>query len=206
MQLIAEKREPGKTRALRSQGHIPGVVYNKELNIPISVELRAFDKIFRSQGVSNLIDLDIGGVHHDVLVKAVQMDKRRREPQHVDFYAVTAGQMVEVHVPIHLVGTPVGVRDTQGLIDQQRREVVIRILPRLIPSSVDLDVSALAIGDAFHISDLVAKLPAEAEVMDDLEATIVTVVPPRLEEEDTTDTTAVEPELVGDDEDDQEDE
>lgn len=201
MQLTAEKREPGKASALRRRGLIPAVVYNKELNIPVSVEMRAFDKVFRAQGSSNLIDLEIAGEHHDVVVKAVQMDKRRREPKHVDFYAVTAGQTLEVHVPIHLTGVAPGVKDEGGLLDQQRREVLIRVLPRLIPHNVELDVSGLGIGDALHMRDLLEQLPAEAEVVDDLDTTIVTVVPPRIEEEPAElEAEAAEPELIGEDE------
>ena len=206
MQLTAQKRTSGEARALRRSGRIPGIVYNRQLNIPVSVELRAFDKVFRSQGSSNVIDLDIDGQTHEVLVRAVQMDKRRREPQHVDFYAVTAGQKVEVHVPIHLVGTPVGVKEDGGMLDQQRREIFISILPRLIPQALELDVSALEIGDALHISDLVAHLPAEAEVLDPPDTTIVTVVPPRLEEEEPAEE-VLEPELIGEeDEEDGDDE
>jgi large subunit ribosomal protein L25 len=198
MQLRAEKREPGQKRSERPEGYIPGIVYNKTLNIPVSIEMRAFDKVFRSQGSSNIIDLEIDGATHPVLVRAVQMDKRRREPQHVDFYAVTAGQKVQVHVPIELVGTPAGVREG-GLMDQQRREVHISVLPRLIPHGLELDVSGLNIGDSLHISDVLNQLPEEAEVLDDPETTVVSVLAPRVEEEVETDE-ATEPELVGEDE------
>lgn len=196
MELTANKREPGEAKTLRSQGHIPAIVYNKIVNIPVSVELRAFDRVFRSQGTSSIIDLDIDGDSREVLVKAVQMDKRRREPRHVDFYEVTAGQTVEVGVHINLVGTPAGIKEG-GMLDVQRREILIRVLPRLIPHAVELDVSGLTIGDSLHISDLVAKLPAETEILDDLESTIVTMVPPRIEEEPEPTEQLLEPALVG---------
>jgi large subunit ribosomal protein L25 len=208
MELTAQKREPGKTRKLRSQGQIPGIVYNKNVNIPVSIEMRAFDKVFRSQGTSSIIDLNVDGTTHEVLVKAVQMDKRRREPQHVDFYEVTAGQKVEVYVHINLDGTPQGVKDG-GLMDVQRREVHISILPRLIPHDVTIDVRELTIGDSLHIRDIVSKLPAEAEVLGELDTTIVAIVPPRLAAEEEEVTEEVEPELIArgkEDEDDEEDE
>jgi len=198
MRLAAEKRVPGKAGSKRANGRIPAIVYNKEFNQPISIEMRAFDKAFRAQGTSSLIDLDIEGEVHPVLVKQVQMDKRRREPMHVDFYVVTANQPVEVNVPIELAGTPRGVKENAGLLDVQRREVRISILPRLIPNHVEIDVTGLDIGDSVHVKDLVAHLPSEAEVLDDLELAIAAVVPPRLAEEDTTEA-GEEPELVGGD-------
>jgi large subunit ribosomal protein L25 len=201
MKLEATKREPGKANELRTAGRIPAVIYNKELNESISVDLRAFDRAFRAQGTSSLIDLDVNGEVHAVLVKQVQMNKRRREPMHVDFYAITANQPVEVAVPIEITGVAAGVKDHAGMMDVQRREVRISILPRLIPSHIELDVSELQIGDSLHVQNLVASLPSEATVLDDLELAIVAIVPPRLAEEEEDEGEAVtEPELVGDSE------
>ena len=200
MKLAAEKRDAEKVSALRSAGRIPAVVYNRELNVPISVNTREFDKVFREAGSGTLIDLDLGKEKHSVLVKAVQMNKRRREPQHVDFYAVTAGQKVQVGVNIILEGTPVGVREG-GNLDVQRREVVISVEPRLIPNQLEVDVSELAIGDSLHIADIAKLLPAEADLVDSPELTICAVVAPRVadEAEETADE-AAEPELVGEEE------
>jgi large subunit ribosomal protein L25 len=183
MKLDARKRAVGAVSPLRQGGRLPAVVYNRNLNVAVSVELKAFDRVFRSQGTSSVIDLDVEGEVHEVLVKAVQMDKRRRVPQHVDFYAVTAGQVVAVHVPIEFVGTAAGTKDG-GQLDVQRREIHISVLPRLIPNHVTLDVSALTIGDSLHIRDLQASLPPEATVLDDLDLAVVAVVPPRVAVED----------------------
>ncbi|MCA9837695.1 MAG: 50S ribosomal protein L25 [Trueperaceae bacterium] len=197
MELAAQKRETGKANNLRKQGFIPAVVYNKGLNLSISVERRAFDKVFRSQGTSSIIDLKLdNNEEHAVLVKAVQMDKRRREPQHVDFYAITQGQVVQVNIPIELTGKAKGVKDSGGLLDVQKREVTISILPRLIPNHVEIDISELGMHDSLHVKDLVANLPAEAEVLDDLEATIVTVVAPRVVSEETVEEETAEPEVI----------
>lgn len=195
MKLEAQTRSTGGARDLRANGRLPAVMYNRDLNIPVSVELREFDKVFRSQGTSAIIDLTVDGTVHAVLVKQVQMNKRMRLPMHVDFYAVTEGQEVEVNLPIELVGTPQGVKDG-GLLDVQRREVRISVMPRLIPENVEVDVSALLIGDAIHIEALVALLPVEARILDDLDLTLVAVVPPRIEEEPEEDEEGEEPEVI----------
>ena len=199
MKLAAEKRGKGALSDLRRNGRLPAVVYNREINVPVSVDVHAFDKAFRAVGSSSLIDLDVDGEVLSVLVKQVQMDKRRREPLHVDFFAVSANEPVVVHVPIEYVGSAVGVR-AGGQFDVQRREVTISVLPRYIPNHVEVDVSDLEIGSSLHVSDLVAKLPSEAQVMDDLELAIVAVVPPRVVEEEEA-AEAAEPEVVGEKED-----
>lgn len=200
MRLQAQLRTGEDARALRRAGRLPAVMYNSATNQSLSVETRAFDKAFRVQGTSSLIDLDVDGEVHSVLVKQVQMDKRRREPMHVDFYAVTADQVVDVHVPLEFVGTAIGVREG-GQLDVQRREVRISVLPRLIPSHLEVDVSALVVGGTVHVSDIVQMLPVEARVLDDLDLALVAVVPPRVvEEAETVEAASVEPELVGADE------
>ena len=200
MRVSAQKRTPGNAPDLIKSGRLPGVVYNKETNIPVSLELREFDKAFRSQGTSNVINLDIDGEEHDVLVRAVQMDKRRRQPIHIDFFAVSANQPVDVAVPFDFVGTPVGAKEG-GQVDVQRRELRIRVLPRFIPREhLGVDVSELAIGDSLHLSDVLSQLPSQAEVLDDPEETIVAILPPRVEEPaEPVEAEAAEPEVIGED-------
>lgn len=199
MKLSAEKRGDQDAVKLRRSGRLPAVVYNKGLNVPVSIGLVDFDKVFRSQGTSHVIDLDVDGKTHEVLVKQVQMDKRRRTPQHVDFYAVTAGQEVEVQVHVDYLGTPVGVKEG-GQFDVQRREILIKVLPRLIPDKVEFDVTHLEIGDSVHVSDIVPSLPKEAEILDSEDLTLVTVLAPRLVEEEEAaevEEEEAEPEVIG---------
>lgn len=197
MKLEAQKRSDGKAAALRREDRLPAIVYNSGLNLMVSVDRRAFDKVFRTQGTSSIIDLDVDGAVHAVLVKQVQMDKRLRTPQHIDFYAVTEGQLVDVHVPIEITGTARGQREG-GMLDIHRREVHIEIMPRLIPNNLSVDVSALAIGDSIHVADIAELLPAEARILDELDRTILTVVPPRLAEAEETEAAeeAAEPEVI----------
>ena len=195
MRVSAQKRLPGRAADLIKAGRLPGVVYNKETNIPVSLELREFDRAFRSQGTASIINLDIDGSTHDVLVKAVQMDKRRRQPIHIDFYEVVANQPVDVYVPIEFTGDAVGAREG-GQVDIQRREVHIRILPRLIPNHLEVDVSALAINDSLHLRDIIDQLPGQAEVLDDPDEAIYAVLPPRVEEP-AEPAPAAEPEVIG---------
>ena len=184
MKLEASKRESGKASHLRKQGFLPAIVYNKSKNMTISVEHRAFDKAFRKQGQSGIIDLDIEGETVETLVKQVQMDKRRRVPQHVDFYAITRGQAVNVAIHVDYVGTAVGVRGG-GQLDIKRREIKINVLPKLIPESIKVDITDLDIGEVIHISDTEGTLPEGASFMDSPELTLITVVPTRVSTTET---------------------
>lgn len=198
MKLEASSRTTGRSAALRQEGRLPAVVYNKGLNLSVAIELKAFDRVFREQGTSSLIDLEVDGENHQVLVREVQMDKRRRVPLHVDFYAITAGQKLEVAVPVIFEGTAKG-QEEGGQLDVQRREVTIYVLPSQIPHDVTVDISALEIGDAIHIGDVRAFLPETAEIVDDETLTLITVLAPRLEveEEEVEEEEGAEPEVIG---------
>ena len=198
MKLEAQRRDGGGAAQLRAHGQLPAIVYNRETNLPVAVDHKTFDRVFREQGTSSLIDLQVDGATHQVLVREVQMDKRKRVPLHVDFYAITAGEVVEVYVPIDFQGTPVGAREG-GQVDVQRREIHISILPSLIPNHIEVDVSGLDMGDALHVRDIVHLLPDEAEILDELDRTVIAVLAPRAEVEEETEEEAVEvlePELI----------
>ncbi|MDR9391489.1 MAG: 50S ribosomal protein L25 [Trueperaceae bacterium] len=196
MKLEATQRTPGRNGPLRREGRLPGVVYNDELNIPVAMSRKAFDKVFRAQGTSSLIDLDVEGTSHPVLVREVQMDKRKRIPMHVDFYAITAGQKLEVAIPVTFEGTAAGQKDG-GELFISRREVTIYVLPREIPDAIELDIGEMQIGDSIHIGDVRSRLPETAEIVDDEELTLITIVPPRVEAEAEEGEEVTQPEVIG---------
>ena len=86
-------------------------------------------------------------------------------------------------VPVHLEGTPLGVKEG-GVLAQPLHELEIRCLPKDIPGHVTVDVSALQMGDSLHVSDL--NLGDAVDVLTDATRTIVTVTAPRVEVEPET--------------------
>jgi len=61
---------------------------------------------------------------------------------------------MRVSVPVQLIGVPVGVKTSGGILSQVLHEVEIECLPGDIPSHIDVDVSGLEINGSIHISDL----------------------------------------------------
>jgi large subunit ribosomal protein L25 len=97
---------------------------------------------------------------------------------HTDFYEVAMDEMVTVEVPVHVVGKPEGTK-VGGILDQVRRVIQIQCLPGNIPKSIDVDVSALKIGDSIHVQDIQVE---KAKIISETNFTIATVVPPVVEE------------------------
>ncbi len=110
-------------------------------------------------------------------------------------------------MPLHLEGIPEGVRNFGGVLDQAMRELEIKVLPRHIPERVDVDVTALEIGQAIYVSDL--DVP-NAEILADPSVAVCSVIAPRAVEEETPAETledeAAEPEVIGKAKDEEEEE
>ena len=187
--------------SLRNEGFMPAVVYDKGSNRSIYLERKAFDRVFRQVSTHGVITLTFeGGEHLDTMVKAVSMDKRKRVPEHADFYIVT-DEPVEVPVPVHTRGEARGVKEGGGVLDIVLHQVIVRASPKRIPDEFMVDISTVGVNEPLHIRDLT--LPAGVTMVTDADLTVLTIHPPRVEEP-ATPSEAPEPEVIGKGKDDDE--
>ncbi len=200
--LNGERRESvgkGGARKARAAGKIPGVVYGHgEEPIAVAVVEREFDVAIRHhKGGNAIVNLAVGGGEITALIRAVQYDPINHKILHLDFQHISLTETVEVEVTVHLVGIPTGVKDGGGILEPILRQVEVRCLPTQIPSSIDVDVTALAIGDSVHVRDLQVE---NVTVLTDPDATVATVVPPTVMEEKPAEEAAAagaaEPEVI----------
>ena len=175
----------GVARKLRAAGRIPGIVYGRaQQAVPISLDPKLLRRILtRSDaGLNTLLELDVegGGALHGkpVLVRDLQRDPVKGEYLHADLFAVDLQQKIQVAVPIHVVGKAKGV-ELGGILDHSLRELDLFCLPTAIPREIQVDVSALDVGDSLHVRDLV--LPEGVELRSDAELSVVSVVLPAVE-------------------------
>ncbi len=193
------ERGKGAARKLRSRGQIPAVIYGHGRD-PEALAVSAMELDKALQGIaaeSTVIDLSVDGQGVQALIREIQRHPTRMTITHVDFYEIHAGEKITLDVPIRLVGSPEGVRNGGGVLEQFLREIEVEVLPRDIPEHVDVDVTELAIGKSLHVEDIT--IP-DAKILTDADTTICTVVPPRVEEEAPVEAVveeeAVEPELI----------
>ena len=200
--LAAEARSgtgKGPARQTRREKKVPAVIYgHARPTQPLTVDALALVKALTGvEPASTVIELTVDGKKTKVLIREIQRHAIRPDIIHVDFYEIHADEKIRLRIPVHLVGTPDGVRNAGGVLDQVMREVEIEVLPEHIPDRVELDVTPLAIGHSRHVRDL--QIP-HATILSGADLTIATVVPPRAEEvaaptpEATTE--VAEPELI----------
>jgi len=190
---LRDKTGKGSARELRRQGKVPAVLYGAQrTTISIAVDDKEFEtKVGVVEG-THLIRLtspiaELGG--RLVLVKEVQRHPVSRQLLHTDLYEVDVTAKIKLRVPLHFIGRAEGV-ELGGILQPIRREIEVFCLPTEIPDYIEIDVSALGIHDAVHISDLTP--PAGVEIPYDTDEALVTVLPPVVEEVKV----AAEPEAV----------
>jgi large subunit ribosomal protein L25 len=162
VELTAQVRhETGKGAAhrIRRDGKLPAIVYGPgQKNVMIAVETRELDKLLRSTaGRSFLIDLKLtgeGAQDLKVLMKEIQRDPVTARPMHLDLLSVSMDRPVQMVVPIHFTGVPVGVRLSGGFLDLVLRNLEVECLPAEIPDFIEVDVTKLDVGDSIHAAEL----------------------------------------------------
>jgi large subunit ribosomal protein L25 len=169
-------------RKLRAVGRIPAVVYGKEMEARgLSLDLQETEYLFQRIAVENtILDLVIEGDDEPVqtLIREIQSYPHKPGLLHVDFLRIQKGVAVELEIPVDLVGTPIGVRDSGGMLEQLINEIRVKCIPSLIPEVISLDVTGLAVGDSLHVSDV--DLGEGVDLLVDLGRTICSVQVPKV--------------------------
>lgn len=193
-------RGKNDARRTRASGLVPVTIYGGEGGTVSAVApLRELAAILRSGAGHNAIfTMDVEGIGpSEVMFHDRQIDPVRGRLVHADLKRLVHGQKIEVTVPLHLVGEPVGVREEEGVLEQIIREIDIRCDPRNIPDAINLDVSHLGVHDLLHVSDIPAD--ENIEILEEPETVIATVSVVREEpvEAPATEEAPAEPEVIG---------
>src|SRR5215210_8023161 len=150
-------RGKNDARRLRARGFVPVTLYGGGGEaVAAAAPLAELAAILRSEtGHNTIFTLDVDGVGpSEVLFLDRQIDPVRGRLVHADLRRLVKGEKVEVTVPLHLKGEPLGVIEGGGVLEQLLREVDIRCAPRDIPDAIDVDVTNLGVHEVLHVSDI----------------------------------------------------
>jgi large subunit ribosomal protein L25 len=191
-------RGKNAARRLRTEGRIPVVVYGGEgESEAVTANLADLAAVLRSAtGQNTVFSLDVDGKAADVIFQDRQIDPIRGRMIHADLRRLVAGEKIELTIPLHFIGEPIGVKEEGGLLVETVREVTVLCDPGSVPNSIDVDVSGLHMSESIHISDIT--FPEGVEVHEDAEtvvASITFVKEPELEPQVAVE--GAEPEVEG---------
>ena len=187
---VSRREKSGKevAKKLRAAGKVPAVVYGGHKEpVAIEVDRKAVSELVQKSehGVRSIFLLKMAGTDQQrhAMIKDIQIDPISRRMTHIDFVRVVMDEVVRVTVPVHIVGTAIGVKEG-GILDWQVRDLHVECLPNAIPDKIDIDVTALGSHDYLRVSDL--KLPEGVKVLEDSERVVVGVTHLRAEVDEPT--------------------
>ena len=150
---INKRESLGKkgVKQLRREGMIPGIYYspNSESSTPIVISQGDFHEAVKSG--ARIFNISVGEKKQNVLFKSVQYHPVTDQVLHIDLYGIRMDRAINIKIPVHLIGDPIGVTEEGGVISQATTEIEITCLPGDIPEFVETDISGLALGDAINV-------------------------------------------------------
>lgn len=183
-----------KVDKIREEKLVPGIIYSRgKDNVPVTVEIRDFEKAFIEAGTNNIIDLIVDGEKKPVLIKEVQKHPFKNQYLHVDFHGIRMDETIRVMVPIMLENRE-NIFVQPSVLMQMLSEVEVECLPGDIPAEIVIDVQNMQIGDNILVSDLDIYKDEKITVLSDSEELICNLTEPREEviEEEVSDVDAAE--------------
>lgn len=170
--LLAEERSEfgkGAARRARRAGKVPTVLYGHGAE-PRHLDVPGHDLFLIVRGTKNaLVELKIEGKTQLALVKDVQVHPVRRDILHADFLAVKAGEVVDVEVPVSIIGeSAAGTQHTQ-----EEFALLVKAPATAIPESIEVDITGIEAGTAVRVADVTFPEGVVSEL--DPETVVVTV-------------------------------
>jgi large subunit ribosomal protein L25 len=163
-ELNAEPRNDlgkGASRRLRRTGKVPAILYGGDM-APESLSL-SHNQLLRNLEheafYSHILTINLGGTPVPAILRDLQRHPSRPVVLHVDLQRVNMSEKLRAHVPLHFKGEDESpVVKAGGLVSHELIDVLVECMPKDLPEFIEVDISAMQIGDSIHLSGLV--LPA----------------------------------------------
>ncbi|MGQ0699232.1 MAG: 50S ribosomal protein L25/general stress protein Ctc [Panacagrimonas sp.] len=148
----------GASRRLRRTGRLPAIVYGgNQPPQPVSVNHNELWKHLKHESFySKILTLNLAGATEQVVLKDLHRHPVREEVMHMDLQRVLADVVLRMRVPLHFKGEEVapGVKTGGGIFEHLLNDVEVECLPKDLPEFIEVDVSAMNVHDAIHMSAL----------------------------------------------------
>ena len=184
----------GAVKRLRAAGNIPAVIYGRGEEAK-SLYFSAVDWEILQKYELNLLVLKEGDKETLALIKDVQNDFIRGKVKHVDFMEVRRDQKIKATVAIRPGHEAPAGASMGGMLEQEIYEVEVECLPDDLPEHIDVNVAALGLGAALHISEIAT--PEGIKIITDPELVAFHVVDPNMAEDAAAEGEGNEPEVIG---------
>ncbi len=153
---IRARTGSGRLNQMRREGWLPSVIYGRGAeNKNLKVDAKTFAEVLAHSSSENIVvNLEIEGEGiHLAFLQAIQHDPLSGIALHADFLAIDSKTEITAHIPAHLNGEAPGVK-AGGVIEQYVHAIEITCLPDDLPETIEIDISALQLGDSLHVGEI----------------------------------------------------
>ncbi len=146
------------SRRLRRASRVPAIVYGGKEQ-PVSIELdhnEIYHALRKEQFHASILQMQLEGKSHPVLLRSVQWHPYKQIVMHVDFQRVSADQALHTRVPLHFTNTETSpaVKLSAAIISHVMTDLEIACLPANLPQFIEVDLSMLVGGASIHLADI----------------------------------------------------
>ncbi|MFA4854048.1 MAG: 50S ribosomal protein L25 [Candidatus Omnitrophota bacterium] len=183
---LREEKGRSKVKDLRAAGYLPAVVYfHGKDTLAIKISKSALIKLVHQHRLeSSIINLmikdDKKAKVRPCLIKEIQYDPVHEDIIHVDLNEISLTEAIKVNLPVETKGEAAGVKQEGGSLEHILWEIEVECLPTNIPKNIEVDISALKMGEAIHVRDIV--FPPGVKPLNDPAAIVLHVAAPMKEE------------------------
>ncbi len=147
----------GATRRLRRTGNVPAIVYGEGTEpMPVVLNANILKRQLENEAfTSHILQMKVGGKGERVVLKDLQRHPVTTEVTHADLLRVSDKNELRMQVPIHFVNEEEAPgRVAGGVFSHLMNDLDIKCLPKDLPEYIDVDVGALELGAAIHMSEI----------------------------------------------------
>jgi large subunit ribosomal protein L25 len=173
--LKAEKRNRSiKAKKLRREGFVTGNIFGKEIegSMPIQMEQSVVERLLKTSTRGSRVLLEVAGKKIPALIKEIDFDSMKHQVLEIDFQALVKGEKVHSVAEVVLNNHE---KVATGVVEKVLSEISYKALPEALVEKVEIDVSALRVGDSLKVRDLPIASDKNVDLMTDLDAVVVTV-------------------------------
>ena len=152
------KQGTGASRRLRNSGRTPGIVYGGTVDTTlIELDHNALWHAIKKEAFhASVLDMELAGAEHKVLLRDVQMHPFKQLILHIDFQRVDANTKLHMKVPLHFSGDELSpaVKTDGCIANHVVTEIEVLCLPTDLPEFIAVDLSGLKKGKSLHLADI----------------------------------------------------
>ncbi len=166
-----------KPNQLRKEGFVPGVIYGKNLDASVSVQMvgKELSVFLKTATIGSQVTLKVGKESYSTMIKQVDYTPLSNKLQHIDFQVLTEGEKIKTSVSLNFINKE-NITE-EGNVQEHLSAIDYEVLPKDIIDVLDIDLSVLTFAKDIKVEDLAIASDERYHILTNLTLTIANLVP-----------------------------